>query len=415
MQIFDHGTIICTMRTRIGLVVPHIFMQDVLLKDVIFSPGFLARDLAEGLQQLGADVTLYSPGRVTTTVANVNADLSYFEQELAGRGYGYMELLKKHPGTFITLARQVQAGLVARAYADANSGKLDIVHVYTNEEEIALPFAQFCQKPVVFTHHDPFNFLIKYKNLMPKYAHLNWISMSLAQRGGMPEHTNWVGNVYHGLSADLFHANYQPAGGYFAYFGRIIEAKGVHLAIEAVKLCNKRMAAKNQQPVQLRIAGKHYAETSKDTYWHDKIEPHIDGKEIIYEGFIADASSKEAFLGNALATITPSIFDEPFGMVLIESLACGTPVVGLDSGAISEVVKDGTTGFVVPKRYASGELDIATTTANIASALEHTHQLNRHSCRKDFEARFTLTRMCQEHQHIYERLVTGTPQQEVAK
>lgn len=386
---------------KVGIVVPHIFMQDVILKDVIFSPGFLARDLAEGIQKLGVDVTLYSPGHVTTSVTNVTADLSYFDTELAGRGYGYMELLKKHPGTYITLARQVQAELVAKAYADANNGDLDVVHIYTNEEELALPFAQFCSKPVVFTHHDPFNFLIKYKNIMPKYSHLPWISMSYAQRKGMPEATNWIGNVYHGVAENVFTINSNP-GTYFTYFGRIIEAKGVHLAIKAVQLYNTRMRSQNLPIVPLKIAGKHYAETSKDTYWQEQVQPLVDGKEIIYEGFISSDAQKQQFLGNALANIAPSIFDEPFGMVMIESLACGNPVVGLDSGAISEVVKDGQTGFVVPKTLLeNGELNEDMAIADVASALEHVRQIDRRTCRQDFEMRFTLDRMCQEHIMIY--------------
>lgn len=213
---------------RVGIVVPHIFMHRDILPKVIFSPAQLALDLAEGLQAAGTEVTLFSPGPVDTTVRNITADLSYFETELAGRGDTYVDLLKKHPFTFITLARQVQSELIAKAYAMANTGDLDVVHIYTNEEDIALPFASLCTKPVVFTHHDPFNFLVKYKNTFPKYKGLNWISMSYAQRKGMPKDTNWVGNVYHGLSDDALHPVAQPSGDYIAFIGRIIQPKGVH-------------------------------------------------------------------------------------------------------------------------------------------------------------------------------------------
>src|SRR5688572_29898647 len=119
----------------IGIVVPHIFMHRDILPHVIFSPGHLARGLAEGLQALGAQVTLFSPGPADTLVKNVTADMGNFEQELAGRGDGYVDLLKKHPFTFITLARQVQSELIAKAFAAANAGELDLVHIYTNEED----------------------------------------------------------------------------------------------------------------------------------------------------------------------------------------------------------------------------------------------------------------------------------------
>jgi glycosyltransferase involved in cell wall biosynthesis len=384
---------------KIGIVVPHIFMHEGILPGVIFSPGVLALRLAEGLQKLGADVTLYSPGPVQTTVRNVTADLRLFEQELAGRGDSYLDLLKKHPLTFITLARQVQSELVARAYADAGRGELDVVHIYTNEEDIALPFAQLCAVPVVFTHHDPFNFLVKYKNVFPKYAGLNWVSMSLAQRAGMPADTNWVGNVYHGLPVDELAPSYAPGERYVAYLGRIIEPKGVHLAIAAVKAWNARVAP--EERYGLKIAGKHYA-GGKDSYWREVIEPELGGQ-VEYMGFVRTVAQKQALLGGARAVLVPSLFEEPFGMVMIEALACGTPVIGLDSGAIPEVVRDGVTGAVVRKvNRADGQVDELATAQDLAEALRRVNTLDRRACRREFEMRFTLERMAREHLSVYE-------------
>jgi glycosyltransferase involved in cell wall biosynthesis len=358
-------------------------MHRAILPHVIFSPGHLAIELAEGLAEIGIDLTFFTPGPVDTKVRNVTADLSYFERELKIRGDSYMNLLKKHPFTFVTLARQVQSELVAKAFAMANRDELDVVHIYTNEEDVALPFAALCKKPVVFTHHDPFNFLVKYKNVFPKYSHLNWLSMSLAQRKGMPDDTNWVGNIYHGLGKDRFKPNYQPTDDYFAYLGRIIQPKGLHLAIQAAK----------QAGVKLKIAGKHYAGTRKDDYWNTEIEPQLGGN-IEYVGFIDNDARKQAFLGNARALIVPSIFDEPFGMVMIEALACGTPVIGLNSGAIPEVIENGVTGFVVDKNNPS----------ELVRAIEDIETLDRHSCRQQFEARFTLEQMCNAHAAVYVKL-----------
>ena len=134
---------------RIGLVVPHMFMHRDILLQVIFSPGRLAVDLAEGLQRSGAEVTLFTPGPVDVSVPNVTADLTYFEQELAGRGDSYLDLLKKHPFTFVTLARQVQSELIAKAFTAANAGDFDVIHIYMNEEDTALPFAALCKVPIV--------------------------------------------------------------------------------------------------------------------------------------------------------------------------------------------------------------------------------------------------------------------------
>jgi glycosyltransferase involved in cell wall biosynthesis len=387
---------------RVGIVVPHIFMHRDILPHVIFAPAKLALDIAEGVQKEGAEVTLFSPGPVDTSVKNITADLSYFEKELQGRGDNYIDLLKKHAFTFVTLARQVQSELIAKAFAMANNDELDVVHVYTNEEDTALPFAQLCTKPVVFTHHDPFNFLVKYKNVFPKYKDLNWISMSYAQRASMPKDTNWVGNIYHGIDDSFYAPVVSPSNDYVAYLGRIIEPKGVHLAIAAVKQYNQTA----DKPLRLKIAGKHYAGHKKDTYWQEKILPELNDPNIEYVGFIGDAAAKQAYLANAKALIVPSVFDEPFGMVMIEALACATPVIGLDSGAIPEIIDDTTTGYIIKKTMSeNNELDENKAILDIALQLSKLRAISRNSCRQAFESRFTCRKMCTSHYKIYQELM----------
>lgn len=383
---------------RVGIVVPHIFMHQDILPHVIFSPGTLALDLVEGLQKLGVEVTLFSPGPVKTTAANITADLTYFEQELAGRGDSYLDLLKKHPFTFITLARQVQSEIVAKAYDMANNDQLDVVHVYTNEEDIALPFAKLCRKPVVFTHHDPFNFLVKYKNVFPKYKQLNWLSISYAQRTGMPDDTNWIANTYHGADAQAYRPVEQPGSDYVVCIGRIIQPKGTHLAIAAVERYNREYANNDNPRLKLKLAGKHYS-GKKDDYWQTAIQPKIDGEVISYEGFVGNTEAKRQLLANAKAIIIPSTFQEPFGMVIIEALACGTPVIGLASGAIPEIINDGVTGFVVPKSD-----DEQTMIDCLAQAISKLDAIDRRACREDFEARFTLEHMAKRHHTMYLKL-----------
>ncbi len=390
---------------KIGLVVPHIFMQADILPHVIFSPGSLALQLADTLQQQGNEVTLYTPGKVDTEVPNKTADLSYLESELTARATDYIGLLKSHPLTFITLARQAQSELIAMAFADANAGLIEVVHIYTNEEDIALPFAALCTKPVVFTHHDPFNLTANYKNVFPKFRHLNWLSVSLSQRQTMPNDTNWVSNIYHGLKENRFQPLTDPSGDYLAYLGRIISPKGVHLAIQAVKLYNRTAKRK----LKLKIAGKHYAEGTKDNYWNKCILPELN-EEIEYIGFIKDDTTTQAFLGNAAGLIIPSTFEEPFGMVMIEALACGTPLLGLNSGAITEVISTDN-GVVVRKNmvqlpgHKRPRVDEETTVQNLAAAIPELLTKNRQTCRLTFEKNFTLTQMATSHLEAYRRLV----------
>lgn len=382
-------------KTRVALVVPHIFLHRDIINNVIFSPGILALELAKGLLSHDVDVTLFTPGPIDTVVPNINADMSYFETELAVRGDTYIDLLKKHPFIFVSLARQVQSELIAKAYEAANNDEFDLVHIYTNEEDIALPFAKFCKKPVVFTHHDPFNFMVRYKSVFPKYSQLNWLSLSLAQRKTMPIDTNWVDNIYHGLNPNDFAAfTDDDDRDYVAFLGRIVEPKGLHLAINAINIYNETA----KKPLKLKIAGKHYSDTAKDNYWQQQILPKLNDN-IEYVGFIADTKLKNEFLGRAKALIVPSIFDEPFGMVMIESLASGTPIIGLDSGAIPEII-NGNNGILVKKSALDNQ-----TEQLLSQSFKEIDKIDRLACRNDFEARFTLDQMCQNHAKAYRKLI----------
>lgn len=377
---------------KLALVVPHIFMQQELLGQVIFSPAELAMSLAEGLSEAGVEVSLYTPGPVQlkpgSGVRNITADLSGFKAELEQRGDSYLDLLKKHPLTFISLARQVQAELIAQTFQAANNGEHDLVHIYINEEELGLVFAELCAKPVVFTHHDPFNFLVKYRSLMPRYKHLNWLALSEAQKQGMPAGANFIATIHHGLPTTSYQPNYQPRGDYLAYLGRIVEPKGVHLAIAAAKQAGKK----------LKIAGKHYAGHHKDKYWQNQVAPQIDGQQIEYLGFLDSISAKQEFLGNAQALIMPSTWNEPFGMVMLEALACATPVIGLANGAICEIIKPGVNGLLVENGP-----NLSASIHKLAQAMQQLEQIDRRNCRESFLTSFTLEKMVMQHLKAYQR------------
>lgn len=390
------------MALKIGIIVPHIFMQNDLLPKVIFSPGELALSLANKLSELGHEVTLFSPGNVTTKAKNVTADLSGFEQELMLRGDTYLSLLKKHPLTFITLARQAQAELLKLALKMANNNQLDVVHIYTNEEELGLIFSDFCTKPVVFTHHDPFNFLVGYRNIMPQYSHKNWLALSESQKKDMPPSTNWLATIYNSLDENLWPNQPQLKENYVAYYGRIIENKGVHIAIAAVQKYNQ---AHLKHQLKLKIAGKYYND-KPSSYWHKQVKPALDDPNIEYVGFIGELEAKQEFLGKARALLVPSLWAEPFGMVMLEALASSTPVIGLNSGAIPEVIKDGETGFVVNKELLPvkglAQQLAKSTVEKLASALTKIDKIDSRHCRADFEKRFTLTQMTKSHIAAYQ-------------
>ncbi len=391
-------------KTKVALVVPHLYVCDALRSQVIFSPGELVRELVRGLAALpDLEVTLFTPGPVKCAVKNITADWSGLTAELERRKYPLTTLASRHPSLFVALARQLQAEIVATTYARANAGEFDVVHVYTNEEDLALQFAELCDKPVLFTHHDPYNFLIKYKSVFPRYRHNNYISTSMVQQKTAPTGTNFVANIYHGLDE----TKYQPSfgrGEYFVYSGRLVAEKGVELAVRAARYAS----------LPLKIIGKYYQEG----YFEEQIQPLLN-EQIEYLGFQRGEAMKDT-LRHAAALIVPSRFAEPFGMVAIEALALGTPVIASKNGALPEIIQDGKNGFLVDVAEKA-EPNVDQKSINqITAAMQQIWQANdgadtkvvdsvgprsvtelRQAARQSFLDHFTLDRMVAAHAALY--------------
>ena len=204
------------------------------------------------------------------------------------------------------------------------------------------------------------------------------VSISDSQRTPLPW-VNWQGTVYHGLPLDLCQFHPGP-GKYLAFLGRISPEKGVDSAI----------AIAQQTGIELRIAAK--VDVADQSYFESVIEPLLDSPLVKFVGEIAD-SDKSEFLGNAMALLAPVNWPEPFGLALIESMACGTPVIAFRCGSIPEVVDELKSGFIVDN------VDEA------VAAIKTTYRLDRRLCRRTFEQRFSALRMAQDYFGIYEKLV----------
>jgi glycosyltransferase involved in cell wall biosynthesis len=224
-------------------------------------------------------------------------------------------------------------------------------------------------------------------DLVPLYstfADASLVSISDDQRRPMPP-VNWVGTVPHGLPRDLLAFTPQPRGDYLAFLGRISPEKCPDRAIE--------IAARANLP--LKIAAK--VDKADRDYWQQVVEPLLRRhRNVEYIGEIGDAD-KAAFLGNARALLFPIDWPEPFGMVMIEAMACGTPVIAARRGSVQEVVEDGVSGFIVDS------------TDEAVAAARHCDRLDRGRVRECFERRFTADRMARDYVDIYRALgQTGT-------
>jgi glycosyltransferase involved in cell wall biosynthesis len=240
------------------------------------------------------------------------------------------------------------------------------------------PFSLFSRQPVPFvtTLHGRLD-LPEHQPLFTTFSSAPVISISDSQRRPLPQ-AGWVRTVYHGLPAQLL-TPLPVKPQYFAFLGRIAPEKGVDRAISIARQCG----------VPLRIAAK--VDKVDREYFEEKIRPLLDGSNVEYIGEITDAE-KSAFLSAAVALLDPIDWPEPFGLVMIEAMACGAPVIAFNRGSVPEVVDDGLTGFIVEDEKGA------------IGAVDRLSQLSREKIRKQFEKRFTARRMAQEYLATYRSL-----------
>jgi glycosyltransferase involved in cell wall biosynthesis len=259
----------------------------------------------------------------------------------------------------------------------AKSDQFDIIHSHV--DITGFPFARRCRTPVLTTLHGRLD-LPELLPMFQEFPEMPVISISNAQRRPLGW-ANWQETVYHGLPADLYTFHPQP-GKYLAFLGRISPEKRPDHAIALAK----------QVGMPLRIAAK--VDPVDRVYFANHIEPLLDHPLVEYVGEITD-EEKDDFLGEAYALVCPYDWPEPFGIVFIESLACGTPVLAYNRGSIPEIIEDRTTGII------SEDL------SQMIEALESIGQIDRLRCRESFERRFTAERMAQDYLKAYERQLEG--------
>ncbi len=258
------------------------------------------------------------------------------------------------------------------------AAEFDILHFHT--DYLQFPALRRLARPAVTTEHGRLD-TIDLKALFSEFWDMKLVSVSNAQRAPLPD-ANWVATVYHGLPPDLYSLHRNP-GEYLAFLGRICPEKRVDRAIEIAK----------QSGCKIKIAAK--VDAADQKYFETEIKHLLDDPIVEFLGEISD-SEKEEFLGNAAALLFPIDWPEPFGLVLIEAMACGTPVIAYPFGSVPELINPGQTGFVVP--------DIEQAVA----AVGRLETIDRAGCRRVFEKRFTAARMASDYADVYSRVIGET-------
>jgi len=256
--------------------------------------------------------------------------------------------------------------------------EFDVLHFHTDYFPLSLFSRQ--RTPFLTTLHGRLD-IPDLAPLYREFGDIPVVSISDAQRVPLP-HARWAGTVYHGLPEDLLPFREGP-GDYLAFLGRISPEKRVDRAIEIARRVG----------LPIRIAAK--IDPTDQQYFNEEIAPLFEQPFVEYLGEV-DEAGKADLLGGAVALLFPIDWREPFGLVMIEAMACGTPVVAWRGGSVAEVISDGVSGFVVEDLDAAVEATMRAAT------------LDRRRCREVFEARFTASRMARDYLAIYESLTSRT-------
>ncbi|HZO83539.1 MAG TPA: glycosyltransferase family 4 protein [Candidatus Binataceae bacterium] len=256
-----------------------------------------------------------------------------------------------------------------------NAQRFDVIHCHL--DYWTFPFGRLVSTPVVTTLHGRLD-IAELFGVYRYYSEAPVVSISDAQREPLPD-LNWVGTVYHGLPADQLRFN-PRAGSYLAFLGRIAPEKGPDVAIEVARRAG----------IPLKIAAK--VDPVDREYFESRIRPLLHSEGVEFIGEIGEREKSE-FLGNAMALLFPVDWPEPFGLVMIEALACGTPVIARPFGSVPEVLRDGVTGF------------LALSKEDLVQAVRRISCISRQRCRAEFEARFTAGAMAAHYERIYHALI----------
>jgi glycosyltransferase involved in cell wall biosynthesis len=314
--------------------------------------------LTEELVRLGHDVTLFASGDSRTR--------AQLEPACA-------RALRLDPSCRDPLAPHVR--MLGRVYREAE--RFDVIHCHT--DYLGLPLASFVRTPTLITQHGRID-IPEIHPLYVEHPHVPLVSISDAQRGPMPQ-ASWLATVPHGLPPALYKPSFAP-GSHLVFVGRISPEKRPDVAIAVAKAAG----------VPLKIAAK--VDPVDRVYFETTIRPLLDHPLVDFLGEVDDAQKGELVRG-ATALLFPVDWPEPFGLVLIEALACGTPVIARRRGSVPEIIHDGVTGLVCE------------TDEELTRAVREVQRLERRACRAEFDARFTAATMARRYVELYERLCAG--------
>lgn len=337
-------------------------------QNTFYAPLWIAFYIAEGLAKRGHKVFYFGSQESKLKYAKLISD------KIAAIKYNknLLPFLPKINEKVVNFYEQL---MVSKIYQLNQKEKFDIIHIHPYRRCIV--FAPLTKTPTVITIHDPIKgwakHLLSFTKNIPQ---IFLISLSNAQRKPMLN-LNYAATIYNGIDLQKFKFNEKPED-YFLVAGRFVPEKGIDLAILAAK----------KAKIKLKIAGG----PAEGPFWEKKIKPYLDNR-IQYVGMV-DYFKMAEFYGKAKGVLYPQRWEEPFGLVFIESMACGTPVIAFDRGSAKEIIKDGKTGFIVKNIN------------EMIEAIKKIDEIKRRDCRTLVEKNFTIEKMISDYEKVFYQITS---------
>jgi len=364
---------------RIAIIDTNFYPTPPIGKKKINAPLWITSYLAEGLVKKGHKVSLFGSSDSKTKANLISNNLP----SLPNNKNWFKAFQKVNLKWKEIIGENYELFLISRLYEMAQKNLFDIIQFHSNLR--VLHFAPLVKTPIVFTIHDPFDYpsgsnalkLIYGSFQKNRIKHVHFVSLSNSQRKPCPS-LNYAATIYNGIDAQKFSFS-EKEGDYLAFAGRMSPWKGAHIAI--------RIAKKTGEKLKIAAEIPNY---SVD-YWDKKIKPYLSQK-IIYQGTLKQ-SQMPSFYKKAKALLMPISWEEPFGLVMIEAMACGTPVIAFNRGSVPEIIKHGKTGFIVNNEKEMTE------------AIKKIDQIDRKECRKHVEENFTVEKMVDNYEKLYFKIL----------
>lgn len=360
-----------------------------LPKGFVHPPLFVAQTIAKGLAGKGHKVYFFAPkGSKLEKVKIVSGGLeSFYHLSQTKKG-------KKILGGEVQNEKMRNLWhqyLISLLFKVAKKERFDIIHLHPVER--AMPLA-FCHQefPVVYTVHDPLSEWRKEIFRLFQTKNQYFVSISNAQRNPAPD-LNWIATIYNGIDLKNFPFSREPKN-YFLFVARIIPEKGLDVAVRITKKLKEK----------LLIIGP--IEDKK--YWNNKIKPYL-GKDTKYLGCITH-NLLYKYYQNAKALLVPLQWEEPFGLTMIEAMACGTPVIAFKRGSVPEVIKNGKTGFVVSPFIKNKKPNLD----GFIKAIKKIDKIKREDCRNWVEKKFTVEKMVENYEKAFYKILSRDKAQQSA-